>query len=116
MNNFWIAFGLLFVSTWIGAFGALFIKLGSSKKLTFKGLITNYYFILGAFFYLISTIPFITALKFEQLSVVYPMVAMSYVWVMILSKIKLKEEINAYKLWAVVLIFVGLALIGLSVS
>ncbi len=114
MRNLLIVFVLNFVSTWIGAFGALFLKLGAPKKMTIKYLIRDYKLMLGIILYVISTVPFLVSLKFAPLSVVYPFVSMSYIWIMILSKIFLKENINKFKKWAVALIIIGITLIGLS--
>ncbi len=113
-NNLLIAFLLNLLSTWMGAFGALFFKLGSSGKLTVKGLLHKYKLLLGFLFYGVSTVPFIYSLKFEPLSVVYPFVSMSYVWIMLLSKAFLNEEINTKKKIAVMFLIVGISLIGLS--
>ncbi len=86
------AIGLVVLATLIAAFGPIFMKKGSGKfKLNISALIRNYELILGIMFYGISTIFFIPALKGGELSVLYPFVSLSYVWVSLLS-IKMLNE------------------------
>ena len=114
MQNLIIALILVFLATILGAFGSLFLKKGAVKKFSFLGLLHNYNLILGFVLYAGSTIPFIAALRFGDLSVVYPFVSLSYIWVIILSKKFLNESINTYKILGICFIVLGVVLIGLS--
>ena len=70
--------------------------------------------IAGLSLYAIATIIFIPALKGGELSVLYPFVALSYVWVSLLSVRFLKERMNIHKWLGILLIIIGVILIGLS--
>jgi uncharacterized membrane protein len=74
----------------------------------------NFPLILGLFFYGISFIIYIFALSGSDLSVVYPLVSLSYVWVCLLSVKMLGERMSASKWVAVLLIISGAALVGLG--
>ena len=54
------------------------------------------------------------ALRDGQLSVLYPIIALTYVWVTILSPMFFNDVINAYKVIGVGLIVVGVSFIGLG--
>ncbi|MCX6711567.1 MAG: EamA family transporter [Candidatus Woesearchaeota archaeon] len=109
------AISLVLIATLIGAFGALFLKLGSKKlSLKFKNVFTNYKFLFGIFLYGISALFFIGALRYGQLTLVYPFVSIGYIWIILLSMYFLKEKMNFYKWLGITLIILGVSLIGLS--
>lgn len=99
----------------ISAFGALFIKKGASKlSFNLKSIIQNKKLLFGVIAYGIATIMFIPALKYGELSVLYPFVATTYVWVTLFSKWFLKEEINSWKWVGIAIILIGVSFIGLG--
>jgi drug/metabolite transporter (DMT)-like permease len=96
----------------LGAFGQLNFKLGSDNfSMKIKELLKNRYLLIGVVLYGISTVMFIVSLKGGELSVLYPLVATSYIWTTLLAKKVLKEEINAYKLAGVAMIVLGVIFI-----
>lgn len=109
------AMGLVILGTLIGAFGPILLKKGSNKfnRNIFKQF-TNYYMILGFLLYGISTIIFIPALRGGELSVLYPLVALAYVWVCLLSIKFLNEKMNVLKWIGILLIIFGASFIGLG--
>ncbi len=110
-----IAFNLVLAATIIGSIGALFLKIGS-RKFTFNILafIKNYKLIIGFILYGSSSIFFLAALRFGELSIIYPLVALSYVFVSIFSVWFLKEKMNKFKIIGIVLIIIGVSLISIS--
>lgn len=62
--------------------------------------------------YGISTILLVLALRYGELSVLYPIIALTYVWVSILSVGFLGESINIFKFLGLVFIVVGVAVLG----
>jgi drug/metabolite transporter (DMT)-like permease len=108
---------LMFISTTIGAVGSIFLKIGATHfhiKLNFKGIINilkNWGIILGLFLYIVSTVAFIYLLKSEELSMMYPLTSMGYVFITILSAVFLKEKINVYKICGIGLIVIGVSLV-----
>ena len=61
-----------------------------------------------------NTALLVLALRDGQLSVLYPIIALTYVWVTILSPMFFNDIINAYKIIGVGLIVVGVSFIGLG--
>jgi len=115
MNTELWAVGLVVAATLIGSLGPLFLK-RASGRLTYKisKLLKNRSLYAGCFFYAIGTILFIPALKGGDLSVLYPLVALSYVWVSFLSIKFLNEKMNKMKWVGIGLILFGVSLIGLG--
>jgi uncharacterized membrane protein len=106
---------LVLVATFIGAFGALFLKIGSKNlSLNFKGVFKNYKFLFGIFLYGVSALFFLSALKFGKLTMIYPFVSIGYIWIILLSIHFLKEKMNFYKWLGIILIIIGVSFIGLS--
>ena len=104
---------LVLIATTLGSFGPLFLKKASSAlTLNLKNIITNKNLMRGLFFYAIGTVLFIPALKGGELSVLYPIVALVYVWVSFLSMKFLNEKMTRLKWVGIALIIIGVSLIG----
>lgn len=104
---------LVILASLVGAFGPILLKKASAKSLSkISSLMTNYHLFGGVALYGIGTILFIPALKGGELSVLYPFVALSYVWVSFLSVKFLQEEMNKFKWLGIALIIIGVSLIG----
>jgi len=102
---------LVGISSVLGALGVLFFKFASNKiSFRIKDWIFNWKLILGLMFYAAATILLVSALKMGQLSVVYPMYALSYFWVALFSQTLLKEKITALNWIGTFLIIAGIAL------
>ena len=109
------AIGLIICTSFFSASGTFFIKLASPEMtLNMKKLIRNWKLLLGLFLYGISTLLALAAFRGGELSVLYPFIALQYVWTNILSKKYLAEKINGLKWLGIVLIFIGVSLIGLG--
>ena len=109
------AIGLVVLATLIGAFGPILLKKASAKKLSkFSSLITNYHLFGGVSLYAVGTILFIPALKGGDLSILYPFVALTYIWVSLLSVKFLGEKMNLVKWIGIALIIVGVSFIGIG--
>ncbi len=101
--------------TVVGSFGAIYLKKGSPKfNLNPFQQIKNKELILGCFLYGLATLIFIPTLKYGELSVLYPAVSTSYVFISILSVILLKEKMNTLKWTGIALIMLGVVFIGLA--
>ena len=107
------AIGLVILATLIGAFGPILLKKASAKRLSkISSLATNYHLFGGVALYAIGTFLFIPALKGGDLSVLYPLVALTYVWVSLLSVKFLGEKMNKFKWLGIALIITGVIFIG----
>ncbi|MFC1690539.1 EamA family transporter [Nanoarchaeota archaeon] len=109
----WWTFLIVFFATILGAFGSLFFKRGA-KHVNFNILeqLKNFELIKGFFFYVSSALIFIIALKYGDLSVLYPITSLSYIWVSLISIKYLNEEMNKYKWLGIALIVLGVIFIG----
>jgi uncharacterized membrane protein len=110
----WAA-GLVVFACLLGGFGPIFMKKasGSFSLNPFK-MIKNFNLILGVFFYACGSILFLPALKAGDLSVLYPIVSTSYIFVSFYSMWILKEKMNFLKWLGIVSIIIGVSFIGLG--
>jgi undecaprenyl phosphate-alpha-L-ara4N flippase subunit ArnE len=107
------AIALVAFCTLLTAGGQLLFKLGLNRlDLSLFGMITNYYLIMGFVFYGLGAIILVIALKYGELSVLYPVVALSFVWVAILSSLFLEEVIGPFKILGIGGIILGVSAIG----
>ena len=107
------AIGLVILATLVGALGPILLKKASSKKLSsIKFIFTNYNLLGGVALYAVGTLLFIPSLKGGDLSVLYPFVSLSYIWVSLLSVKFLGEKMNAIKWFGIGLIIIGVSFIG----
>ena len=102
-------------ATLIGSVGALSLKFASryvhrNPLMVLKRPILY----VGILFYGISALIFVFALKFGDLSALYPVAALSYIWISLLSIKFLKEKMNDIKWFGILLILIGVVLIGLG--
>lgn len=105
---------LVVIGSFIGGIGPIFLKWGSMKinLRDFSTIIFNKYLILGVLVYGISTLIFIPALKGGELSVLYPLVGLGYIWVCFYSKYILHERITWLKWAGISVIVLGVAFVG----
>jgi len=66
----------------------------------------------GYAMYGVSTVLLVLALRHGQLSLLYPVFAMTYVWVTILSVLVFHESMNGFKLAGIATIVGGIAVLG----
>lgn len=110
--------GLVLICTVLGAAAQLLLKLGSSDVDTSSlwniawTMGTSIPLITGLALYGLSTVLFIYALRNEQLSLLYPLISLTYVWVTAASIAFLGESISFWKIAGVAVIVSGVALLG----
>ncbi|QQG38481.1 MAG: EamA family transporter [Candidatus Woesearchaeota archaeon] len=98
-------------TTLLIALGQIFFKSAAN----FNGPIYYNYFVLVAlFFFLLAGSLTLVALKYGQLSIVYPILSTSYIWVTLFSYHLFKEQITNTTFFGVFLILCGITLIGLG--
>jgi len=107
---------LVFAASVVGSFGAVFLKFGSAT--VGRSLITfvNRNLVLGVALYLGSSVFYALGLKDGQVSVLYPMVSLGYVWTMVWSRIFFKETFNTQKLVGLGLVLLGVVFVGMGSS
>jgi drug/metabolite transporter (DMT)-like permease len=110
---------LVLMCTVFGAAAQMLIKAGASSLPHLSGVIPNLMamavnsrLLAGYSLYGISTILLIIALRHGELSLLYPVIALTYVWVAILSVLVFHEYMNPLRLGGVAVIVVGVAILG----
>jgi len=108
------------------AFGQIFLKIGSGTNFSsaidvllsldlFNPLVKPIYALfLGLCLYGIGASLLILALRYGELSVIYPIFATNYVWVTLLSSYYFGEQIHLFKIIGIFAIVSGIALIGIG--
>ncbi|MCK5593854.1 MAG: EamA family transporter [Candidatus Aenigmarchaeota archaeon] len=96
----------------LGATGQIFFKLASEDiNANIVSWLFNYKLMIGLFFYGLATVLFVVALKFGNLSILYPIIATSYIWVTLFSKTFLGETFPTFKWAGLILIIAGIGII-----
>src|SRR3989344_1769168 len=96
----------------LAAVGQIFLKMGSAGVSgNLLSWLTNTKLILGIALYAISTIIFGRALKLGEVSVLYPIIAASYIWVAILASLFLGEQFSIMRWAGIGLIVLGIVFI-----
>jgi drug/metabolite transporter (DMT)-like permease len=113
------SFLLVVCCTLIGAAAQIFIKrgagsLGANPSMVQAALamVLNPALLTGFSLYGISMVLLVLALRHGELSLLYPVFALTYVWVAILSVVMLHESMNALKLAGIATIVAGIAVLG----
>ena len=109
----WKILLLTALAAFIGSIGQLEFKQGANNlQFDIKLLLTNYHLIAGVVVYSVSTVLYVYALNKENLSILYPIIATSYIWTLLFSKIFLKEPVGLTSWAGVFFILLGVALIA----
>jgi multidrug transporter EmrE-like cation transporter len=105
---------LVLLCTVFGAVAQILIKNGANglESANPLAMITNTWLITGYSLYGISTVLLVLALRDGELSILYPVFALTYVWVTLLSFYYFRESINPMKIAGITVIVAGVAVIG----
>jgi len=106
---------LMIFTTFLTSIAQIFLKKGANiLEFDFFSLITNYNLIIGVAIYGLAAILLIIALRGGELSVLYPMISTSYIWVAILALYFFNETLNVTKIIGIAAIIIGVTFIGLG--
>ena len=105
---------LVFCCTLLGAAAQILMKTGANglESASPLDIVTNPLLFAGYCLYGISTLLLILALRDGELSILYPVIALTYVWVTLLSLWIFGESINPWKAAGIAVIVVGVAVLG----
>jgi drug/metabolite transporter (DMT)-like permease len=112
---------LVVFCTFIGAAAQMLMKIGAKNlpPVSVTAMLGNPLIILsdipllgGLSCYGVFTLLLIFALRDGELSVIYPVIALTYVWVTFLSIVIFHETLNPFKACGVVVIVLGVAILG----
>ncbi len=91
------------------AIGQLFYKLGANLL---PAIFTNWQLFVGFASYGFGLMLFLLAMRNGEVSVLYPIIATSYIWTNILAIIYLNEQVSPMRWVGSAAIIVGISLIG----
>ena len=115
-TKYW-AILLMVVCTFLTSTAQVFYKKGAADLTSsVLGLITNYNLLAGVFLYAIGAVVMIVALRGGEVSVLYPIVATSYIWVCLASMVFFGEAMGLFKWLGVAAITLGIFFITKSGS
>ena len=105
---------LVFVASVIGSFGAVFLKLGAGKLNKSIWSFLNPQLATGVGLYLGSSVIYGLGIRGGQLSVLYPMVSLGYIWTLMWSRLFFQEALTRQKFMGLGLILLGVFFVGLG--
>ena len=109
------AMGLVIFAAFVGAIGPILLKKAAASDIHINlSALKNKNLVLGILVYGIATIMFFPAVKAGDLSVIYPLVSTTYIWVSLLSMKLLGEKMSKWKWGGIALILIGVTFIGLG--
>jgi drug/metabolite transporter (DMT)-like permease len=109
---------LVFLCTLLGAAAQILMKAGTQKAAhdgAIQLLVAIFHTPLlfaGYALYGLSTLILVVALKYGELSILYPVIALTYVWVTALSVVIYGESLNPLKIAGLATVVFGVALLG----
>ena len=103
------------MASFIGSFGAVFLKAGAGRlHRDLKTLLFNWRLAAGIGMYVISFVFYLLVSGKANLSVLYPMVGLGYIWTMLWSRLFFKEPISTRKIAGLVLILSGIVMLNVG--
>ncbi|MEM4711041.1 MAG: hypothetical protein QXL18_03780 [Candidatus Woesearchaeota archaeon] len=103
---------LVIICTIFTSTGQILMKIGTTKTSSIIEIITNIPLILGFTSYGIGAILLIISLKYGELSLVYPFIALSFIWVSIASIYIFNENVSLINWAGLTAIIFGVSMIG----
>lgn len=111
----WSSVFLVLTASFIGSFGAVFLKLGAVRlHRQISSLLLNWRLAVGVALYLLSFVFFYLGVRVGELSILYPMVALGYIWTMVWARLFFGEPFTARKVGGLVLIVCGVVMLKMG--
>jgi drug/metabolite transporter (DMT)-like permease len=105
---------LVFFGSLIGSIGMVFLKKASAHLHEGFLRIINVNAALGVGLFLLSSVFYLKGISRGQLSVLYPMVSLSYVWALVWAKLFFHEKFTNQKFLGLGLVLAGVIFVGLG--
>lgn len=106
---------LVLLAAFLGSFGAVFLKYGAIRvHRRLRTLIFNWRLAVGVGFYLLSSFFFVLGVRRGELTVLYPMVSLGYVWTLVWSRLFFNEPVTKNKSAGIALVLLGIILLSLG--
>jgi drug/metabolite transporter (DMT)-like permease len=105
---------LMLLASLIGSAGAVLLKLGALELNKGFWHILNIKLAAGVVVYLVSWYFFVLGIRHGELSVLYPMVSLGYIWTLVWARLFFKEAFTRQKFVGLALILLGVFFVGLG--
>lgn len=106
---------LVLLASFIGSFGAVFLKAGADKlERDLLRLLLNWRLMAGVFFYLASFVIYTMGIRNGELTILYPMVSMGYLWTLLWARLIFQEPFTRNKFTGIGLILCGIVILNLG--
>jgi undecaprenyl phosphate-alpha-L-ara4N flippase subunit ArnE len=106
---------LVVTGAFIGSFGAVLLKAGAGRLArSVRSVITNWPLGLGVFLYALSSVFFVLANTKGELTILYPLVSLGYLWTLLWARLFFNEPLTKFKFLGIGLILVGVCFLKLS--
>ncbi len=107
---------MVLISTFVTSSGQIFLKKGAmGLSVDLFDIILNFPLLIGCVFYAVGAVMLIVSLKYGELSVLYPIYALNFIWVSILSPwFYVTDSMNMAKWFGVIVIMAGVSLVGIG--
>lgn len=106
---------LVLMASFIGSFGAVFLKSGASRlHRELKTLFLNWRLAVGVSLYLFSFVFYYLGVRKGELSILYPMVSLGYLWTLLWSRLFFGEPFSSRKVGGILLIIGGIVVLNLG--
>ncbi|HLK46728.1 MAG TPA: EamA family transporter [Bryobacteraceae bacterium] len=105
---------LVFAASLVGSFGAVFLKKGAHRLDGTLLSFLNRQLILGVVLFLGSSVFYVLGIRGGELSVLYPMVSLGYVWTLLWSRLFFHETFTPQKFLGLGLVLLGVVFVGLG--
>ncbi len=106
---------LVLIGSFIGSFGAVFLKAGShSLSRTWQSFLLNWKLAAGIALFLLSSVFFVLGVKHGELTILYPLVSLGQAWTLLWSRLVFKEPLTGAKFAGIGTILLGVVLLNLG--
>ena len=106
---------LVMLASFIGSFGAVFLKSGATKLQNgLAYVVYNWRLAAGVASFLLSSIFFVMGVREGELTVLYPMGSLGYIWTLLWSRIFFGEPFTRNKFIGLGMILLGITFLGLG--
>lgn len=103
----------MIVSAFLASFGQIFYKFAANNTSDVYSFFANPYLYFGGLAYFIGLIFMIKALRRGELTIVYPILATSFIWVSLLTPFFFSNDVMTLRKWiGVIVIVVGVICVG----
>ena len=108
---------LVLSASFVGSIGAVFLK-SASKRLNreIQTVYTNWRLAAGIVLYVLSSLFYLKGIKHGELSILYPMVSLGYVWTLFWSRLIFHEPFTRSKFLGLAFIIAGIVLLNAAKS